>query len=167
MKAFLASLLVAAAGTAVAEAPAWAVSADAAAQAVERGAFVVDIRPAAQFAKGHLPGAISLPEAASAETREALQALVSRSGVDLSREVLLVGEPGDARILDLAPRLSGYATGQVTWFVGGVTEWQLSGRPLATESRSRAPVPQYLVQLGSESVRPRMAAAGLRDLPSF
>ena len=165
MKALLATLLLAAAGTSLAEAPAWVVSADAAALAVERGAFVVDIRPAAEFGEGHLPGAISLPQAVDVDGKEGLQALVSRHGVDLSREVLLVGAPGDARVLQLAPMLAGYATGQVTWLVGGVQEWRMSGRPVATESRSRLPVPQYLVPLNGETARPRMVAAGLRDLP--
>jgi 3-mercaptopyruvate sulfurtransferase SseA len=145
-----------------------AVSADAAAQALDRGAAVMDIRPAAEYAQGHLPGAVSVPEAGAAASRAALQQLVSSRGIDLSREVLVVGQAGDADAQRLQARLMQYATGRVNWLVGGVGEWALSGRPLATASTARPPVPQHLVPLQSPSTQrlPRMAGASLRDTAS-
>jgi 3-mercaptopyruvate sulfurtransferase SseA len=142
-----------------------AVSADAAAQALARGAVVVDIRPAADYAQGHLPGAVSVPGAASAESRAALQQLVSSRGIDLSREVVVMGQAGDANAQRLQASLLAYATGRVNWFVGGVGEWTLSGRPLATAGVTpRAPVPQHLVALQPAQALPRMAGATLRDV---
>lgn len=171
MKNVLATLLLALAAPWVqAEelATSWslAVSADAAAQALARGAAVLDIRPADDFARGHLPGAVSAPGAAATEDRAALQQLVSSQGIDLSREVLVMGQPGDAHAQRLHAALLAYATGRVQWFVGGVHEWTLSGRPLASAAPTvaRPPVPQHLVALQPEQTVPRMAGAALRDV---
>jgi 3-mercaptopyruvate sulfurtransferase SseA len=149
-----------------------AVSAEAAAQALARGAVVLDVRPAADFTRGHLPGAVSAPGAGALEDRTALQQLVSSQGIDLSREVVVMGEPGDAQAQRLHTSLLAYATGRVQWFVGGAHEWVLSGRPLATAASvtssntvtTRAPVPQHLVALQPEHAAPRMAGAALRDV---
>jgi rhodanese-related sulfurtransferase len=143
-----------------------AVSADAAAQAVARGAVVLDIRSTEEFARGHLAGAVSAPGAGALEDRVALQQLVSSRGIDLSREVLVMGQPGDAQAQRLHASLLTYATGRVQWFVGSVTEWTLSGRPLAATAPQaiRPPVPQHLVALQPEQAAPRMAGAALRDV---
>jgi 3-mercaptopyruvate sulfurtransferase SseA len=164
MKPLLPALLLAlSAGTAAAQVAGGVVSADAAAEAMVRGAAVIDVRPAAQYLAGHLPGAVSVPAAAAVQQREELQAMVSARGVDLSREVLVVGLPGDAAAQKLAARLGEYASGQVNWLVGGVHEWVMSGRPVTTVQKARAPVPQYLVAFRAGQAQPRMAAAGLRD----
>lgn len=141
-----------------------ALSADAAAQALERGAVVMDIRPAADYAQGHLPGAVSVPGAGAVDDRAALQQLVSSRGIDLSREVLVMGHAGDAGAQRLQASLLQYATGRVNWFVGGVNEWTLSGRPLAALGSARPPVPQHLVPLQPTQAQPRMAGAPLRDV---
>lgn len=141
-----------------------AVSADAAARAVARGAVVVDLRAAADYQAGHLPGAVALDAAALLQERDALQAVVSRHGIDLSREVIVLGQPGDLLAQQVQAHLLAYASGRVSWFVGGVVEWQLSGRPLHTGTTSRAPVPQYLVRFTpAADAGARMAAATLRD----
>lgn len=148
-------------------------SADAAAQALARGARVVDIRPQVRYQAGHLPGAVALDVAAVAADVAALQAQVSRLGIDLSREVVIVGEPGDPQALRLLQQLANYATGQVAWLVGGTHEWALGGRPLHTGVTRLPAVPQHLVQLSPLAVAgtasagaPRMAGAALRDTPA-
>ncbi len=141
-----------------------AVSADAAARALLRGAAVLDIRPDHDYLAGHLPGAVSAPAAAQARTREELQGLVSGHGIDLSREVIVVGQPGDAQAQALQSRLAAYATGRVSWLVGGVHEWALAGRPVATEASRLAPVPQFLTPLQPSAASPRMAGASVRDV---
>lgn len=179
MKSTLAALLLAClaplAHTQDLPAPwALAVSADAAAQALARGAVVLDVRSATDFALGHLPGAVSAPGAGGLEDRAALQQLVSSRGIDLSREVVVMGQPGDTQAQRLHTSLLAYATGRVQWFVGGAQEWVLSGRPLASSastpsphtnaSAARAPVPQHLVALQPEHAAPRMAGSALRDV---
>jgi 3-mercaptopyruvate sulfurtransferase SseA len=140
-----------------------AVSADAAAQAVARGATVVDVRPLADYRTGHMPGAVLLDAHAATSGLAALQAQVSQQGVDLSREVVVVGQPGDLLAQRLQQHLAQYATGRVSWLVGGVHEWVLSGRPVETTAVALPAVPQYLVPLRIETRAPRMAGAALRE----
>jgi 3-mercaptopyruvate sulfurtransferase SseA len=139
-----------------------AVSADAAAQALAQGAMVVDVRNAAAFAQGHVPSAVRLPSDAAAQPVKALEHLLSNAGVDLSRTVLVVGEPGDANAQALWHTLSAYATGRVLWLVGGTTEWQLSGHALSTQATTAQAVPQNLVRLQPAPVQVRMAGQALR-----
>ncbi|MCJ0764741.1 rhodanese-like domain-containing protein [Variovorax terrae] len=142
------------------------VSAEAAAQALARGAVMVDVRPQADYQAGHVPGAISVPaEAAQAGERAQLQQLVSSQGIDLSREVVIVGHAGDAQAQRLQALLAGYATGRVAWLVGGLHEWTLTGRPVSTVAARLPPLPQYLVPLqpGAQGAL-RMAGASVRDV---
>jgi 3-mercaptopyruvate sulfurtransferase SseA len=139
-----------------------AVSADAAALALAQGATVVDVRSAQAYAQGHLPTAALLPQNAAQLTVANLERLVSDAGIDLSRTVLVVGEPGDANAQALWHTLSAYATGRVLWLVGGATEWHMTGRPLSTQVVTAKAVPQYLVRLQAEPAQTRMAGHGLR-----
>lgn len=162
MKHFAALILALFASTASAQV-ADAVSADAAAQALARGATVVDVRSPADYRAGHLPGAVLLDAQAATRGLAALQEQVSRQGVDLSREVVVVGQPGDLLAQRLQQYLALYATGRVSWLVGGVHEWVLSGRPVDAAAVALPAVPQYLVPLRTEARSPRMAGAALRD----
>lgn len=146
-----------------------AVSADAAAQAMAHGASVVDVRSASAYAQGHLPQAVRLPSDAAAQSVEVLQRWVSDAGADLSRTVLVVGEPGDANAQALWQTLSAYATGRVLWLVGGTAEWQMTGRALSVDAVHAKPVPQHLVRLHSAPADARMAGHSVRaaSLPAI
>jgi 3-mercaptopyruvate sulfurtransferase SseA len=139
-----------------------AVSADVAAQALAQGATVVDVRSAGAFAQGHVPTAVRLPSDAAAQPVKALAHVLSNAGVDLSRTVLVVGEPGDANAQALWHTLSAYATGRVLWLVGGATEWQLRGYALSTQASAAQAVPQHWVRLYPEPEQVRMAGQALR-----
>lgn len=136
------------------------VNAHDAASAVQRSATVVDVRSHADYAQGHLPTAVSLAQATGVSSREPLQALVSTHGIDLSREVLVVGAPGDAAAMRFANLLAQHASARVHWLVGGVTEWQMTGLAVSTQpSDPKLPVPQYLVAQHAEPLQARMAGA--------
>lgn len=141
-----------------------ALSADSAAHVALSGAVVVDVRDPGEYLAGHIPGAVQLTAPLAGDDRSSLQELVSRKGIDLSRDVVLVGRAGDDRAQRLQARLTEYATGRVFWLVGGVDEWRLSGRGLVTQAVSLPPVPQYLVPLQPQTGAARMAAASLRDV---
>ncbi|MDN3922199.1 rhodanese-like domain-containing protein [Roseateles violae] len=122
-------------------------SAPAAEAALGDGALAWDLR--AQAAAG-LPGARRI-EAAELERwlqrgdLAALEAAVSRAGLDLSRDIVIYGEPGDLRAQALLASLQPLARGRLHWLVGGASEWAMSGRALSTASGVRHPVPQRLV----------------------
>lgn len=139
-----------------------AVSADVAALAVAQGARVVDVRSPSAYAAGHLPGAAGLPQAAAALPIAQLERLVSDAGIDLSRTVLVMGEPGDANAQALWHTLSQYASGRVLWLVGGALEWQLRGHALSTHTTATHAVPQRLVPHQAQPAQARMAGEAWR-----
>ncbi|NJS35619.1 MAG: rhodanese-like domain-containing protein [Brachymonas sp.] len=140
-----------------------AVSAQAADQAVSQGAFVLDLRSAAAFASGRLPHAVNLPSDAASLPLTVLAQLLSAAGADSSRTLLIVGEAGDLNAYALWQRLGAVASGRVLWFVGGVQEWQLTGRTLTVESSTHQPVPQFLTPFQPEPTRTRMAGSRVRS----
>nr|WP_297354322.1 rhodanese-like domain-containing protein [uncultured Caldimonas sp.] len=162
LSSILCHALVLAAAFAVLPARADVLSAHAAQQAVARGAIVWDVRSESRYAAGHLPGAVQAAWS-SGDSLSALQTAVSEAGIDLSREVLLYGDAGDAAAGSLYAELQRVAPGRVHWLVGGVQEWVMSGQALTQAAAVRAPVPQRLVVLRGDQVEhPRMAADALR-----
>ncbi|MBV8604520.1 MAG: hypothetical protein JO224_07545 [Pelomonas sp.] len=141
-----------------------ALSAPASEAVLAQGAIAWDVR--ADAAAG-LPGALHIDAAAldawlARRDLGALEAAVSRAGIDLSRDLVVYGEPGDARAQALVASLRNISRAQVHWLVGGAAEWAMSGRALAAAA-PHAPVPQHLLA-ASQAPAPasRMAAATLR-----
>jgi rhodanese-related sulfurtransferase len=140
-----------------------AVSADDAQRALSQGAFAVDVREAGLIARGHLSGAAALPSDIAKRSVTELAERLSQAGVDSSRTILVVGEAGDENAQSLAELLSKVTAGRVLWLVGGVTEWQMRGYALVTESAPRAAVPQVLTHYAVEPREPRMAGSRVRS----
>lgn len=143
--------------------PASAVSADDAYASVAQGAFVVDVRAAAQFAAGHVPQASWIPERASELPLDQLAALLGKSGIDSSRTMLIVGEAGDANAQALWQRLAQVTSGRVLWLVGGVQEWQMRGYALTVQETQRTPVPQFLASFETQPFARSMAGSRVRS----
>lgn len=163
--AILLPLLAAAAVVTAAPARADVLSVHAAQQTLARGAVAWDVRSAADYSRGHLPGAVRA-EWGGELTLTALEEAVSQAGIDLSREVVVYGSAGEPRARRLYEVLQRVAPGQVHWLVGGVQEWTLAGQPLSQVPAVRAPVPQRLVVLRDDDDAAarelRMAADALR-----
>jgi 3-mercaptopyruvate sulfurtransferase SseA len=161
----LATLLLSMLITAQAHAgSATAVSASDAHTAIAQGAYVIDVRPAQQFAGGHLPQAMALPENAAVLPLNELAALLSQAGIDSSRTMLVVGGAGDANAQALWQRLADVTSGRVLWLVGGVQEWQLTGRALTADIPQRSPVPQFLTPFNITPAGVRMAGSKVRSI---
>jgi 3-mercaptopyruvate sulfurtransferase SseA len=170
MKAFcsFAPRLITALAMLLLPAAAWAgqasaVSADDAHAALVQGAYVIDLRSADSFAAGHLPQAAWLPADAAQRPLPELAALLSQAGIDSSRTLLIVGQPGQPQAQALWQRLAQVASGRVLWLVGGITEWQLTGRSLSTDTQLRHPVPQFLTPFDAPAASARMAGSKVRS----
>ncbi|KNH00566.1 Rhodanese-related sulfurtransferase [Candidatus Burkholderia brachyanthoides] len=90
-----------------------------------RNAVVIDLRPAAEFAKGHLPSARNIEQAE-------LQAKIGQIAKNKSNPVVLVCQTGQqsqraSRIVTEA----GYA--EVHVLEGGVDAWQKAGMPVVKQ----------------------------------
>jgi 3-mercaptopyruvate sulfurtransferase SseA len=139
-----------------------ALSAAQARQALAAGALAWDVRAGASF---WLPGAAraDLDAWQRGGGLPALQVAVSAAGIDLSRDVVIYGVPGDAQAEALVRALQPVSSGRVHWLVGGIDEWQAAGLPTGTQPQARLPVPQRLVMLQPERDRAHPAGAGLRQ----
>lgn len=162
--AIAAAVTALAAGHAAQAAEVPALSATAAATALARGALAWDLRAAA--AEG-LPGALRADGAGIRAWLErgdlaALETALSTAGLDLSRDIVVYGEPGDLQAQALVESLQPFARGRVQWLVGGAAEWVMTERPLRPLTSRHAPVPQKLVT-AEPPPGGAMAAAGLRS----
>ncbi|WP_077036505.1 rhodanese-like domain-containing protein [Pelomonas sp. KK5] len=138
-------------------------AAPAAEAALAQGALAWDVRE--QAAAG-LPGALKVDGARldawlQSHDLAALREAVSAAGLDLSRDIVVYGEAGDARAQALVESLQALSPGRVHWLVGGATEWAMSGRELKPLAAARLPVPQWLVAPVAEGPK-QMAGAALR-----
>jgi rhodanese-related sulfurtransferase len=140
-----------------------AVSADDAQLALSQGAYVLDVRSASQFAAGHLAAAALLPSDAAHRPLAELAALLSQAGADSSRTLLIVGEAGDANAQALWHRLAQVASGRVLWLVGGIAEWQMTGRPLSKDVVAHKAVPQFLAPFEADPNKASMAGGRVRS----
>ena len=138
------------------------VSADDAHTAVAQGAYVMDVRPASAFAQGHVQQAASMPADAATWPLAELAQLLSRSGIDSSRTMLIIGDAGDLNAQALWHRLAAVTSGRVLWLVGGVQEWQMRGYALSAVIASRPTVPQFLVDFDAPANTSRMAGSRVR-----
>ncbi|MCA1645821.1 MAG: MBL fold metallo-hydrolase, partial [Chloroflexi bacterium] len=94
-----------------AEAPAWLKASD---------ALVLDVREPAEYAAGHVPGAMSIPQADLA---------LRLDDIPHDRDLLVVCEAG-TRSLRAAKFLRQSGFGRVTNLVGGTSAWRLAGLPV-------------------------------------
>ena len=80
----------------------------------------VDVRSAAEFAVGHLPGSISM-------SADELSAGLPE-GTDRATEFFVIGSaPGDARVRPVSEALRRHGTHRVVEFGGGLAEWEAFG----------------------------------------
>ena len=92
---------------------------DQTAEAIDRGAVVVDVREAAEFGEGHLPGARNIP----------MGQLPARLGeIDRDRPVCVVCASGNrSRAMTEVLTAAGFDAANVA---GGTSAWLRAGRPV-------------------------------------
>ncbi|MGE0798195.1 MAG: rhodanese-like domain-containing protein [Lautropia sp.] len=86
----------------------------------DQGAVIVDVRPAAEFANGHLPGARNLPA----------EDLAKRAGDLPSGKPVIVVCANGSRAGKAAAALRSAGRADVFTLDGGIANWQQAGLPL-------------------------------------
>ena len=123
-------------------------------EAVKRGAQIWDVRDARDYAKGHLPGALTIGDAASilrdpnsedfiATPR--IEALLGAAGIDPKRETVVYGSRGTWNPYFGRYTLRYFGGGQVSVFHEGIEGWQTAGLPVSTAPTQAMPVKLSLV----------------------
>lgn len=112
--------------------------------ALARGAIVWDVRDAASYDKGHVPGAVNAGEL-SAVLRDPntenwlptaqVQAVLGRAGIDpIGREVIVYSRNGDPTAYYALGGLRYFGSPSAKVFHGGLDAWQAAGKAVAKEA---------------------------------
>ena len=123
-------------------------------EAVRRGAQVWDVRDTRDYSKGHMPGALTIGDAASvlrdpnsedfiATSR--IEALLGAAGIDPGRETVVYGSRGTWNPYFGRYTLRYFGASKVSVFHDGIEGWQAFGLPLSTSSAQAVPVKLSLV----------------------
>jgi thiosulfate/3-mercaptopyruvate sulfurtransferase len=120
------------------------------ADALGRGAIVWDVRDAAGYAEGHIPGAVNVGEIGAVlrdPNREdwvptsQVEAILGRAGIDLvGREVIVYARTGDPNAYYALNGIRHFGGRAGRVFHGGIDAWQAAGRPVTKEPTTLAPV---------------------------
>jgi len=94
------------------------------ARGLDASSMLVDVRSPAEFASGHIPGAINLPLAELKSRQEELEA---------GREGLYVVCQSGGRSNKASKQLAGWGFEQVTNVAGGTGAWIAAGYPIETK----------------------------------
>lgn len=118
--------------------------------ALARGAVVWDVRAAADYKEGHIPGAANVGELGAVlrdPNREdwlpaaQVQAVLGRGGIDpIAREVIAYGRTGDPNAYHALMGLRHFGSRTAKVFHGGLDAWQAAGKPLSKEATVLPPV---------------------------
>ena len=117
--------------------------------AVARKALVWDVRPADAFAKGHIPGAVNIGDAAAVLRNPnsedfiatpQIEKLLGAAGIDPAREVVVYGNRGAWQAYFGQYTLQYFGGRSVRVYHEGIEDWSAAGRALAQGAEKSAPV---------------------------
>mgnify|MGYP000482028182 CR=1 FL=1 len=150
------------------------------AEAMARNALVWDVRPAEAFARGHIPGALSIGDA-PAVLRDAntedfiataqIEKLLGAAGIDPAREVVVYGSRGGWQAYFGQYTLQYFGAQNVRVYHEGAEDWGGAGRSLAQGPAAGKAIALKLVhdKAGKVSINTRdmiakLAAPGVQIL---
>ena len=127
--------------------------------AVARGAVLWDARSPADYAQGHLPGAINIgavgdvfrdPNREDPPSAAVASQLFGRAGLDiLKREVVVYATQGDPYAYFAARMIEYYGGTHAKVYHGGIDAWKAAGKPLSQQAST---LPEVNLQLSQERV---------------
>lgn len=128
-------------------------------QALARGAIAWDARDPADYAAGHIPGAVnfgSVGKILRDPIREDLpsvpeaEKIFGAAGVDLlSKEVIVYSRKGDPLAYYGLHAMKYYGAKQAKVYHGGIDDWKAAGKPFSKEATRLPPVTLQLSAQGS------------------
>jgi thiosulfate/3-mercaptopyruvate sulfurtransferase len=130
--------------------------------ALARGAIVWDVRDAAAYHDGHIPGAVNIGELGAVlrdPNREdwlpiaQVQAVLGRAGIDpVAREVIAYSRIGDPNAYHALAGLRYFGGRSAKVFHGGLDAWQAAAKPLTKEPAVLPPLTLTLAPPGAGEV---------------
>lgn len=131
------------------------------ADAIARHALVWDVRPADAFAKGHIPGAVNIGDAAAvlrdANTEDfiatgQIEKLLGAAGIDPAREVIIYGSRGGWQPYFGLYTMQYFGAKNSRVYHEGIEDWSGAGRALALGAATATPVALKLTHDASSKV---------------
>lgn len=118
-------------------------------EAIKRGVQVWDVRDARDYAKGHLPGAVTIGDAAAALrdgnsedflATARIESILGAAGIDPLRETVVYGSRGSWNPYFGRYALRYFGGSKVSVFHDGIEGWQAAGLPVSTSAVQATPV---------------------------
>ncbi len=145
------------------------------AEALTRNVVVWDVRPTEAYVKGHIPGAVSIGDAAKVlrddNTEDfipvdRIEKILGAAGVDPAREIIVYGSRGTWHPYFGLYTMQHFSGNNVRVYHNGIEDWSASGRALGRGSAPPRPVALKLVADPAVTVTtPEMVAKlGNRDV---
>jgi thiosulfate/3-mercaptopyruvate sulfurtransferase len=145
-------------------------------EAFRRGAVVWDVRPAAEYAKGHIPGAVNIDDAARVlrdpRTADfipvrAVEQVLGAAGLDPRREIVAYGTRGAWNPYFAAYAVQYFGGTQARVYHDGIEDWVEAGLALERSPTRLAPVALELspapgVAVTTEDVLARLGRADVQ-----
>lgn len=142
--------------------------------AQEKRVVVIDARPAAAYANGHLPGARNLPflrtfdnfkENGRIVSLNAAQALFSEAGLNRDDFLVIYDDGPMLQAARVMWTLDVYGHPQVRLLDGGLKGWQLAGLPLSKEAVSVTPS-RYVPGINPRRLATRLSTLAATRTPT-
>lgn len=140
-------------------------------KAVARGALLWDVRDEAEYAKGHLPGAVNLGDPSSRllnpYTQDFLpfaeiEAVLGAAGIDPANEIVVYGERGLPSAYFALVTLRYFGATNARVFHDGIDAWRAAGLPLSTRLEKPKAVALRLVPQPGVIVESKAVVAALK-----
>ncbi len=122
-------------------------------EAGKRGAIIWDTRSAADYNKGHIPGAVNIGDIGKVLRNDntedyialaKMEKLLGDGGIDPSKEIVVYGDKGNPFVYFGAVTVE-YLNGKnAKVYHGGIDDWKAAGQALATEPTKLAAIPLKL-----------------------
>ena len=119
------------------------------ADAIKRNAIIWDVRSAASYKQGHIPGAVNIDDIGvvlrDENTEdyialEEIERLLGAAGIDPSRELIVYGAKANPYVYFGLVTLQYLRAPNAKAYHGGIDDWKSSGQPVATEPTRLAPI---------------------------
>lgn len=122
-------------------------------KAIERGAIIWDVRDAADYQKGHIPGAVNIGEIGKVLRDEntedykplaQIEKILSDAGIDPTREIVVYGVKGNPFVYFGLVTVEYFNGKQGHIYHGGIDDWKSAGLSVATEATVLPPQSLHL-----------------------
>ena len=118
-------------------------------EAAKRDAILWDVRSAADYKEGHIPGAVNIGDVGQVLrdentedyiALEKIEKLLGGAGIDPKREIVVYGLKGNPYVYFGLVTMQYFNAPNARIYHGGIDDWKAAGHPVTTEPRKLAPV---------------------------